>query len=141
MKKYLNSETRNADAPLRVDSIRFDWMNDDDADVSFLTQDYEDVSDLDERHKYLEQDKERLEAYHRGDWSMMGCRATAVVSRPIGQGSRRLETFTSGGLWGIESDCGPEYRNEVEGQELSDLRDHLAAFGVTIPEDAAHLVN
>ena len=40
--------------------------------------------------------------------------------------------FTSGGLWGIESDSGDEYIKEVEEQEFYDLKDHLAAFGIDV---------
>lgn len=58
-----------------------------------------------------------------------GCRAIATVSYSIGGGSRRLETLTSGGLWGI---CGADekYRHSVELDELSDLAGHLAHFGI-----------
>ena len=46
-------------------------------------------------------------------------------------GDRRLETLCSGGLWGIE-DASPEYRREVEREELADLKQHLERFGVEV---------
>lgn len=77
---------------------------------------------------YVRQDFERMEAYGH-TWSMVGVVAEATVSYSEGQGVRRSETFTSGGLWGIESDSG-DYFKEVEREELDDLKSHLEAFGV-----------
>ena len=76
------------------------------------------------------EDYRRMEAYNRDDWAMYGVVAKAEVSRPIGNGCRRIETFSSGGLWGIESDSDDSYFAEVAAQELADLKGHLEAFGV-----------
>ncbi len=54
-----------------------------------------------------------------------GCTAKALVSRPIGNGNRRLETFSSSGLWGID-----ERNQQDEEYQLENLREHLQAFGV-----------
>lgn len=135
--KYCNTDTTNADAPAKVDSIRFEWMHDNSPDLSWLEQTYDEGGiSLRERAAYVAQDTARLAAYHAGEWTMQGCRAVAIVSRPIGQGSRRLQEFTSGGLWGIESDSSAEYKKEVEAQELADLKQHLSAFGIEINETA-----
>lgn len=45
-------------------------------------------------------------------------------------GDRRLEEFTSSGLYGIESDCGDDYLEEVGIDELEGLRFHLEVFGI-----------
>lgn len=66
----------------------------------------------------------------------LSCVATAEVSYPMNDaGDRRIEWFTSGGLYGIELD-GPNdpYRFEVERQQNADLIDHLAHFGILYPE-------
>lgn len=68
---------------------------------------------------------------------MMGCTAKAEVSYSVGQGSRRSEWFTSGGLWGIESDSEQSYLSEVEQEQLNDLRSHLEQFGIAMPETVA----
>ena len=78
----------------------------------------------------VEQDYLRHEAYCAGRWHYEGCVARAVVSYPIGNGSRRLEYLSSGGLYGIESDSSPLYVSEVELEQLADLREHLKHFGI-----------
>lgn len=78
---------------------------------------------------YMMQDYQRMEAYNRGDWGMVGLWAEAAVSYLTGAGGHRRETLRSGGLWGIESDSDKAYFAEVEQDELADLRRHLEAFG------------
>lgn len=68
------------------------------------------------------------------------CQAIATVSYQITRdGDRRLETLTSGGLNGIEGAEG-DYRRQIEGEELSDLREHLRVFGVPVG-DFARIAN
>jgi hypothetical protein len=83
--------------------------------------------DEDPDTSYLEQDEfeERLAAYQNGDFTFVGVRAEADVV--IGGVS---QTLTSGGLWGIESDSGKEYIEEVAGEEYSELRKILTEVGV-----------
>jgi hypothetical protein len=74
---------------------------------------------------YAEQDAERREAYRRGDFSMVGVVAEAdVVIDGVTQ------HITSGGLWGVESDSGDEYIDEVAAEEYADLRKILTSIGV-----------
>ncbi len=77
---------------------------------------------------YAKQDFARMNGLERGDWAFQGCVAKAELSYPIGQGSRRIEWLTSGGLWGIESDSDKEYLRSVEDEQLADLASHLAAL-------------
>ncbi len=87
-----------------------------------------DVSWLEERGedgKPRPGDVERLEAYQRAEWYMHGIRASVTFYTP----DNRRETFTSAGLYGIESDSSAEYLQEVYQEELADLRGHLAAMG------------
>jgi hypothetical protein len=105
MKTNTNAPSEfNADAPVKVDSVKIVWEQDENSDFDSYN------------------DKR----------TMQGCHAVAIVSRPIGQGSRRLQTFQSSGLWGIESDLSDDYRREVESEQLDDLREHLAAFGIDL---------
>lgn len=61
---------------------------------------------------YMQQDRERLDAYERGDWHMVGVIATLTID-----GS---ELLTSS-LWGIESDSGEEYFRQVEEELTAEL--------------------
>ena len=86
--------------------------------------------------EYARQDYKRMEALNAGDWHFIGIQAQARISygtNPNGT-DRRLEWFTSGGLWGIESDSGDEYLTEVAKDELADLREHLGAFSVDLKD-------
>ena len=129
---YTDSGKFSASDVIKVESIRFEWKPDCDTSPDEYAQDYADC-EPDDRAKYLAQDAERMAAYRRDEWNYQGCIAIAVVSRPIGQGSRRLQEFTSGGLWGIESDSDADYLRSVERDELADLAAHLKAFGIEMP--------
>jgi hypothetical protein len=43
----------------------------------------------------------------------------------------RIETFTSRGCWGVESDA-EDHIEEIEKEELADLKRHLEVFGVDV---------
>jgi hypothetical protein len=59
------------------------------------------------------------------------CVARAHVSYPINdQGDRRLVTFTSSGLSGIDRRSTWAYEREIECEQIDDLRAHLRVFGV-----------
>lgn len=139
---------------IRIDEIRVYRYEDTDADLSHLEQTADDhygengsawahVSELakvvvEEEHgsiyaaceEYARQDRERLENYGV-TWHSVGIVAEACVSYECGTaGERRLERFKSGGLWGVDSDGGPEYFEQLRQQEFDDLRDHIERFGV-----------
>jgi hypothetical protein len=71
-----------------------------------------------------------MRLFNNGAWCMEGCVAHVIVSYSIGNGSRRLEKLSSGGLWGIESDSGEIYKLETELEQLDDLKNHVKVFGV-----------
>lgn len=85
--------------------------------------------------KYGKQDYDRMESLNGGNWCFIGVQAEAEVSYPVAGGSnghRRLETFTSGGLWGIESDSDDDYLAETENEQLTDLVQHLSHFNIKL---------
>lgn len=131
MEKTKAAKQFNATARMQIDSIRIVREIDECPDLSWLEQ-----TDAEMGEGFEANSKARLADYGNG-WCMIGIRAEATVSYPIGQGSRRLETFRSGGLWGIESDSDASYFAEVAREELNDLRQHLEAFGVPWDEEAA----
>lgn len=79
------------------------------------------------------QDYKRMEALSQGDWCFLGIDAIAHIR--IGDLSQEI---TSGGLWGIESDSGDDYLQEVAKEQLEELREQLSALGFS--EDAIDLV-
>ena len=90
----------------------------------------EEGSDL--YQKYGKQDFERMERLNNGSWRHIGIVAKGIVSYDDGELTKRIETFTSSGLWGIESDSDKEYIQEIEQEQLDDLRAHLERFGVDV---------
>jgi hypothetical protein len=75
--------------------------------------------------KYARQDWERMEALNRGDWAFIGIKAEAqvVLSGDV------VQTITSGGLWGIESNSSEEYLQEVRQEQLAELSEQLKSLG------------
>lgn len=72
-----------------------------------------------------EHDYQRMEAYNRGDWGMIGIWAEADVQT---HNHGVIQKIRSGGLWGIESDSGAEYLKEVEREQLNELSSELQAL-------------
>ena len=83
--------------------------------------------------EYGKQDLARMHAYERGDWDVHGISAVAVVSYPEDKRpTRRLATFNSSGICGVESDSDASYIHDLAEEQLADLRAHLAVFGVDL---------
>lgn len=72
-----------------------------------------------------EQDYQRMEAYKRGEWWMVGIYAVAEIRGESGV----RQYIQSGGLWGIESDSDKSYLESVAREELEALRDELLSLG------------
>jgi hypothetical protein len=78
---------------------------------------------LEEQAKYKEQDRERLEAYHEGDWCMMGItcdiqvKTTAAWAVPHKVGSASL--------WNVESDSEESYLQSVEAEMIAEAEADL----------------
>ena len=71
-----------------------------------------------------EQDYQRYEAYNRGEWCMIFCFAKATVSV-----NGVLQTITSGGLAGVESDSDESYFKEIEAEQREELKAILTDLG------------
>lgn len=83
-----------------------------------------------EYYEYGLHDFKRMEELNSGNFSIVGIVASAQVKYKEGD-HFRFEWLKSGGLWGIESDSG-SYIQEVEEEQLADLKGHLLAFGVDV---------
>lgn len=80
-------------------------------------------------HQAVIDDAKRI-LHHGEDWYLMGITAEAEVVYETDPGTFRISKFSSGGIWGVESDGEPGYLNELKNEELADLRRHLERFNV-----------
>jgi hypothetical protein len=74
--------------------------------------------------KYERADFERMEAYNRGEWQMVGVVAVAEI---VVAGT--IQFLRSGGLYGTESDSDPSYFAEIEIEEANQLTTILEELG------------
>lgn len=79
-----------------------------------------------EYQKYGKQDYKRAEDLNNGHWYFLGIIAKAEVVSP----NNVVQIIRSGGLWGIESDSDASYIESVKKDELAELKEELAAFGL-----------
>lgn len=107
-------------------TIRLAREIDTDPDLSYLEQDYNDISiPAEEAVKYRQQDAERLAAYNRNEWSCIGIYAEALLEV---QGV--LQKVRTAGVWGIESDGDDDYDRSEGVDELDALKDILLDLGI-----------
>lgn len=85
------------------------------------------LEDTDPDPSYLDQEgfEDRREAYQRGDFYFVGMRAEAEV---VIEGT--VQTLDSMGIWGVESDSGDAFFNELANEEWDQLRTVLKTVGV-----------
>lgn len=83
---------------------------------------------------YLEQEgfEDRLAEYRRGDFHFVGVRAAIELQIPNRNQGYYIQRLESPGLWGIESDSGEDYFNEVFIEEKAILADMLEELGVKV---------
>ena len=98
------------------------------------------ITDKDPDTSYLQQEgyEERWQQFQDGQFNFIGIMACAEVTKAFsatvtlaeykGHGGI-AQSITSGGLWGIESDSDRSYLQEIEDEQLSELREQLRAFG------------
>lgn len=81
--------------------------------------------------EYGKQDYKRIEQLNKGNFCFIGIKAKANIYFEY-KGYNQYQEITSGGLWGIESDSDKSYIEEVEKQELEDLKTQLENLNVDI---------
>ena len=98
-----------------------------DASFNYVTKDGKPSDGLtsEDIRKYVRQDYERMEILNRGDWCYVGIRAEAEVQLT----GNLIQRIRSGGLWGIESDSDRSYFDEIQKDELANLKTELLALG------------
>lgn len=72
----------------------------------------------------------RVEDFKRGAWGYIGVVARAIIRVPVGGKSIAFYHLDSPGLWGVESDAGEEYLNEVYHEQVAELIGHLRAIAL-----------
>lgn len=79
---------------------------------------------------YREQDEARLKAWRDDEWHFVGVRARATIKIPHGTNPECWITaeLLSPGLWGIESDSGDDYFDQVYHDEREILLDMLVSL-------------
>ena len=96
---------------------------DEDPDISWLQQDYEDCTEA-EQILYKDQDKKRLDALNNDEWNFIGIQAKAEIHI-----NGISETITSPGLWGIEDDPDESYLEEIYQEQKDELAEMLRELG------------
>ncbi len=84
------------------------------------TQDY---------YRYGRQDFERMESLAKGNWHFIGVKAQAEVLSSQNGKEWLVNHLSSGGLWGIESDSGESYLDEVKRGQMEELKTTLKEYG------------
>jgi hypothetical protein len=103
----------------RPDGVYIEWSREECPDTLKTPLDY-----LFQDPDYEEEDRARLEAFNAGEWSMIGIRAKASITI-IRNGVGTIYTMTSAGLYGVESDSGEDYLNEIFEEEKAAIKADL----------------
>lgn len=114
----------------RIERVYVESVYDEQPDLSWLEQDYNDPSITpEEATRYRAEDAARLDAFHRGDWYMVGVRLAADVRLVRPGRVDKIIRLTTPGIWGIESDSDVGYLGETAFDEFDMLADDLRALG------------
>lgn len=86
----------------------------------------------DDAPDYSHLEGERLEALENDEFCFIGIYAKAQI---VPNGGGIIQTFRSGGLWGVESDSGDDYILSVHAEQIEELRAELNAYGIDFDPD------
>jgi hypothetical protein len=84
--------------------------------------------------KYGKQDFKRMESLNNGKWEFIGIKAFAEVQTSQDGNGWLINSVSSGGLWGIESDSDKDYLKTVEQEQIAELKIVLKEFGFSDKE-------
>jgi hypothetical protein len=104
--------------------------DDDSPDVSYLEQDCFNLASEGKENEGFD----RIAAFKRGEWSMIGIRAKATIIIRRANYATHYE-LESPGLWGIESDSGEDYLKSVFDDECAILRADIEALKLAAVTD------
>lgn len=110
-------------------------QSDESPDLSYLDQ-YKDAISKEEKAFYVA-DQKRKNKFYNGEVESLGISAKATIYLPFicytGKGKEinyKIQTISSGGLWGIESDSDKSYIKETAEQQLDELKRYLKMLNV-----------
>lgn len=111
-----------------------DWVGENDCSYEYQTRGREyaffvpyaggEQQGTEDYQKYGMQDFERMERLNNGDWYYIGVQAVAKI-----RVNGILQKISSGGLWGIESDSGSDYLEEIDQEQAKELQEQLSTLG------------
>jgi hypothetical protein len=84
--------------------------------------------------KYAQQDFERIEAFNKGEYALIGIRAKAEIHISSNGKEWIIQSIISPGIWGIDSDSDNSYFKEVAESEISELKFMLKELGFSQEE-------
>jgi hypothetical protein len=98
--------------------------------VTVYDQDAQPLDYLFQDPAYREPDEARLKAWRNDEWHFVGIRARATIKIPHGSNLECWITteLVSPGLWGIESDSGADYFEQVYQDQRQILLGMLATL-------------
>ena len=81
---------------------------------------------------YLEQEgfEDRLKAYNNSQFGFVGLLVNATFAIQLSENTWKIDTISTGGLWGIESDSQDEYLEEVWREEYEEMMNMLDIIGI-----------
>jgi hypothetical protein len=101
----------------------------------FIPADSGEKPDSPNYKKYALENYSRMEDINNGNVGFYGISAEAkVLTQYPGSDHWLINTLSSGGLWGIESDSDPSYFEEIEKEQLEELKDVLKEYGFSEDE-------
>lgn len=85
---------------------------------------------------YLEQGEfaDRLKEFQRDEFHFVGVRAAVEINIPHDPDTFITQRITTPGLWGIESDSGKDYLDEVFTEESEVLASMLSELGIEVTD-------
>ena len=86
--------------------------------------------------KYCEQDYERIESFNKGNWYFLGIKVEAEIQTSKNGKEWLINRISSGGLFGIESDSESSYFEEIEKEQINELKIQLLELGFSGKEIA-----
>lgn len=84
--------------------------------------------------EYSLQNFKRIERLNSGDWNYISISAEARVLTSYDGTNWLINTLSSGGLYGIESDSDEDYLKTIEDEETDSLKDVLKEYGFSDEE-------
>jgi hypothetical protein len=144
--KKLSNKYNNNRAVLS--QIYIKYIPDDDADLSYLKTELDEDNNIISSCQYsnedfkeygkekvlewIKEDRKRLKDYGNS-WGMIGIQAFCQFYIPFDNGNNcnyQIQNLSSSGLWGIESDSNKEHFEEIEKEQIEELKNIMDKLNI-----------